>query len=165
MDVRNVDVTHVAEEVSADVLSRGWDNPPDIKIQPGMYANADPGLLRLLLENLVDNACKYSPNGGEVEIGSRNEQGETVFFVKDTGIGFDMQYEGKIFLPFERLVLETEFPGTGIGLANVHRIIKRHGGHISAQSKVGEGTTFSFTLGNCVVHERPPALEMCDFSL
>ena len=146
MDCKRVDLSLVAKEVADDVLSRGWEKPPRIDIEPGMMADGDPGLLRLLLENLLDNACKYSPKGGCIRVGSRREGDETVFFVKDTGIGFDMKYAPKIFLPFERLVLESEFPGTGIGLANAQRVVKRHGGRIWARSQIGKGTTFYFTL-------------------
>jgi len=148
MDHRQIDLSQLCHDIAEEVVTRGWPNPPRIDIEPGMTATGDPGLLRLLLENLLDNACKYSPNGGCVRIGSRKEGDETVFFVKDKGVGFDMKYEHKIFLPFERLVLESEFPGTGIGLANAQRIVKRHGGRIWARSQLGKGTTFFFTLGD-----------------
>ena len=155
MEVRPVNLSAVAKEVSDEVLTRGWDKPPHIDIEPGMTANGDPGLLRLLLENLIDNACKYSPKGGCIQVGSRMEGDETVFFVKDTGVGFDMRYEPKIFLPFERLVLESEFPGTGIGLANAKRVVKRHGGHIWAKSQLGKGATFFFTINGAKAEEAP----------
>ena len=153
MDNKRLDLSMLAKEVADDVLSRGWDKPPRIDIEPGMMTCGDPGLLRLLLENLMDNACKYSPKGGCIRVGSRREGEETVFFVKDTGIGFDMKYAPKIFLPFERLVLESEFPGTGIGLANAHRVVKRHGGKIWARAQLGKGATFYFTLGDCRAEE------------
>jgi signal transduction histidine kinase len=147
MEKKRVNLSLLAREVADDVLSRGWQNVPRVDIEPTMGATGDPGLLRLLIENLLDNACKYSPNGGCIRIGCTVEGQETVFFVQDTGIGFDMKYEHKIFLPFERLVLESEFPGTGIGLANALRVVKRHGGRIWARSQLGEGATFFFTLG------------------
>ncbi len=153
MESRCIDISQLASEIADEVVTRGWPNPPRVEVEPGMTANGDPGLLRLLLENLLDNACKYSPNGGTVRIGSRNEGDETVYFVKDSGVGFDMKYEHKIFLPFERLVLETEFPGTGIGLANVQRIVKRHGGRVWAKSHLGKGASFFFTLGDCKLTE------------
>jgi two-component system, sensor histidine kinase and response regulator len=157
MENKLVELSRVAHEVADDVLSRGWEKPPRIDIEPAMVAHGDPGLLRLLLENLLDNACKYSPKGGCIRVGSRLEGEETVFFVKDTGIGFDMKYVPKIFLPFERLVLESEFPGTGIGLANAQRVVKRHGGKIWATSQVGKGTTFYFTLGDSKPEESTSA--------
>jgi two-component system sensor histidine kinase/response regulator len=153
METRSVDLSKIARDVADDVLSRGWDNPPKIEVEGEMCVNGDPGLLRLLLENLVDNACKYSPKGGCIRVGSRHEGDDTVYFIKDTGIGFDMKYEHKIFLPFERLVLETEFPGTGIGLANAQRVVKRHGGKIWAKSQLGKGTTFFFTIGDIKVED------------
>jgi signal transduction histidine kinase len=98
------------------------------------------------MTNLMENACKFSPNGGKIKVGVKNEKGVEVFFVRDKGIGFHMDYAHKVFQPFERLVTEDEFPGTGIGLANVQRIVTRHGGRVWVESKVGKGTTFYFTL-------------------
>jgi len=115
----------------------------EVEVQEGMVANADAGLVRTVLQNLLDNACKFSPARGRVFVGQR----DGVFSVRDEGIGFDMQFAAKIFLPFERLVADSEFPGTGIGLANVDRIVKRHGGRVWVESEVGQGTTFFFTLG------------------
>ena len=148
LEKTNVDLSRMAHDVVDEALVKEILKPPRVTIQPGMYAHADPSLMRLLYQNLIDNAIKYSPNGGCIEIGCDLEKGETVFFVKDHGIGFDMKYVPKIFLPFERLVLESEFPGTGIGLANVHRIVKRHGGRVWAQSEPEHGSTFFFTLGD-----------------
>jgi signal transduction histidine kinase len=96
--------------------------------------------------NLIENACKYSPEGGEIHVSSIVQDGNAVMFVRDSGIGFPMEYRHKVFLPFERLVGESTFPGTGIGLANAKRIVSRHGGKIWAESIVGKGSTFFFTL-------------------
>jgi PAS domain S-box-containing protein len=118
-----------------------------VKVEEGLQARADPKLLRLAVQNLVQNAAQFSPDGGIIEIGSMNTTEGLAFYVRDSGIGFDMNYVGKLFLPFERLHNEGEYPGTGIGLANVRRIVERHGGRTWAESKgPGTGATFYFTL-------------------
>jgi signal transduction histidine kinase len=96
-----------------------------------------------VLNNLLENACKFAHEGGPIRVGQK----DGVFFVEDHGIGFDQQYAERIFLPFERLVLERDYPGTGIGLANVKRIIDRHSGKVWAMSAgPGQGATFYFSL-------------------
>lgn len=118
-----------------------------IEIQDGLEAAGDPKLVRLALGNLIDNACKFTPQGGSVKVGQRASPFGLAFYVEDQGIGFDQKYEPKLFLPFERLHGDTDFPGTGIGLANVKRIIERHGGKVWAESAgAGKGATFYFTL-------------------
>lgn len=120
-----------------------------VTIGEGMTAEGDPRLLPLLLHNLLENAWKYTGKreDGVIVFGCREEGGERIFFVRDNGIGFDMAHLDKLFGVFQRLVPETEFPGTGIGLAIAHRIVTRHGGWIRAEGKPGEGACFSFTLG------------------
>jgi signal transduction histidine kinase len=103
---------------------------------------ADADAVRVVLTNLLDNAAKYSPNGGRIAFGVK----DGAFFVQDEGIGFDMRYAEKIFRPFERLHRDVEFKGTGIGLANVKRIVERHGGHVWVESHPGAGSIFYFTL-------------------
>jgi len=137
------DLTAVAFDVVEELSPRGVR----IQIAPGMQAFGDPKLVRFVLLNLVENACKFSPAGGTVLVGVEPVEGGHAFFVRDQGIGLDMQYAHKVFLPFERLVLDTEFPGTGIGLANVQRIVQRHGGRVWVDSQPGQGATFYFTLG------------------
>jgi len=113
-----------------------------------MNANGDKNLLGLALQNLLGNAWKYSGKTAEprIETGIVEHNGKQAYFVHDNGVGFDMTYADKLFKPFQRLHKATEFTGTGIGLATVQRIIRRHGGEVWAESKVGEGATFYFTL-------------------
>jgi len=119
-----------------------------ITIQQGMQAIGDPRLLRVVLENLLGNACKFTANNPSPSIyfGCRQENDNPVFFVKDNGVGFDPEYAYKLFKPFQRLHDISEFEGTGIGLATVNRIIQRHGGKVWASSVLGQGAEFNFTL-------------------
>ena len=133
-----VDLTAIARDIAPQV--EGPDHP--VIIQDGLTTQGDPNLLHLLLQNLMENARKFSPNGGEITVGKTG----STFFVRDQGIGFDMAYAEKIFIPFERLVRNDEIPGTGIGLANVKRIVDKHGGSIWASSALGQGTTIYFTI-------------------
>jgi PAS domain S-box-containing protein len=138
-----VDVSALAQDVAEELFAREWRTPVSFVVQRGMNAQADQKLLRFVLLNLMENACKFSPEGGAIEVGSS----DGALYVRDKGIGFDMEYAPKVFMPFERLVREDEFPGTGIGLANVKRIVERHHGRVWAESEPGKGTTFYFTLG------------------
>ncbi|MBD3317591.1 MAG: GHKL domain-containing protein, partial [Chitinivibrionales bacterium] len=108
----------------------------------------DPRLVRIAMENLLDNAWKYSSQklNARIEFGVRYENGTEIYYVADNGVGFDMASAYKVFAPFQRLHGSSEYPGTGIGLATVQRVIRRHGGDIRADSTPGRGTTFSFTL-------------------
>jgi light-regulated signal transduction histidine kinase (bacteriophytochrome) len=113
---------------------------------PGVQADA--GLLRQVWANLIDNALKYtrSRSRAVIEIGSKPQDGELLFYVRDNGVGFDPQYAGKLFGVFQRLHQTEEFEGTGIGLANVRRVIQKHGGRTWAEGQVDAGATFYFTL-------------------
>jgi PAS domain S-box-containing protein len=143
VDLRGL-VVQVIEDLRAEAGLR------EIKWQIGDLppCQADPALLKQVYSNLIGNALKYTrPRPASViEIGSRKQRGETVYFVRDNGVGFDMRYAGNLFGVFQRLHSETEFEGTGIGLAIVQRIVNRHGGKIWAESEVDKGATFSFTL-------------------
>jgi light-regulated signal transduction histidine kinase (bacteriophytochrome) len=147
MDVTDVDFSWLAQEIAADLAGRYNDRTVNVDIQSGLRVRADEGLSRILIHNLLDNAFKYSPEGGQISVTQEEVDGAQAFCIRDTGIGFEMKYAKKLFLPFERLVLEKEFPGTGIGLAIVHRIVHRHGGRIWAEGAPGEGAVFRFTLG------------------
>lgn len=136
------DVSMLAAEIANELRVDGRHNGVEFDIEPALQACGDVRLIRFVLLNLMENASKFSPNGGVVTVGQR----DGVFFVRDQGIGFDPRYAHKLFLPFERLVNDTEYPGTGIGLANVHRIVQRHGGTVWAESEPGKGATFWFTL-------------------
>jgi len=118
-----------------------------VVVQESMSTVADPRLIRLLLGNLISNALQYSPKGGQIHVGCEPTENGLAFFVRDQGTGFDMQFADQIFRPFERLVSDTEFPGTGVGLANVARIVSKHQGKVWAVSELGKGSTFYFTLG------------------
>jgi PAS domain S-box-containing protein len=140
-----VNVTELASEAARSVLPTYSGRPFTLSIADRMEAQGDPAALRLVLENLIDNAAKYSPAGGEIQVGRADSGG--AFFVGDQGIGLDMAYVDRIFRPFERLHRDEDYPGTGIGLANVKRIVERHGGRIWVESQPGAGATFLFTLG------------------
>ncbi|MBA3386808.1 MAG: GHKL domain-containing protein [Chthoniobacterales bacterium] len=122
----------------------------DVEWQIGALpeVQADAGLLRQVWANLIDNALKYtrSRSGAVIEIGSTPQDGELLFYVRDNGVGFDPQYAGKLFGVFQRLHQTEEFEGTGIGLANVRRVIQKHGGRTWAEGQVDAGATFYFTL-------------------
>lgn len=147
LDTQNVDITGLAKDAAQSALHHEWPAPIEINVHDGMRAECDPQMVAILLQNLVENACKYSPNGGRIEIGQKLEDDRRSFFVSDEGVGFEMKYAHKIFQPFERLVLENEFPGTGIGLASAQRVVNRHRGEIWVESEPGVGSTFYFTLG------------------
>jgi light-regulated signal transduction histidine kinase (bacteriophytochrome) len=120
-----------------------------IEIADGLAARGDARLVTIVLVNLLGNAWKFTAKQQEARIAFEQEkkENETVFSVQDNGAGFDMAYADKLFAPFQRLHQDSEFEGTGIGLATVQRVVSRHRGRIWAESVVGKGTTFFFTLG------------------
>jgi signal transduction histidine kinase len=150
---QEVSVSEIACSVREDLLSRQWEADPEIVVQPDVWCNADPGLLRICLLNLMENACKYSAGRPWIEVGL-DQTG--VIFVRDRGEGFDMKYAEMIFEPFQRLEKDSATPGSGIGLAIVKRIVERHGGKVWATSVPGIGTTFYLKLaGRARVGEGP----------
>jgi len=139
-----LDLSAIASNVANQLTKEHQSNACRFTIQEGVIGCGDPILIRIVLLNLMQNACKFSPQEGEVVFGQDEKKN---YFVRDSGIGFEQRYADKMFLPFERLVNAAEYPGTGIGLANVRRIVERHGGRIWAQSKgLGSGASFFFSL-------------------
>jgi light-regulated signal transduction histidine kinase (bacteriophytochrome) len=128
------------------------DRAVEFVIGGGFTENGDSALVGAVIENLLSNAWKFTRNQpkARIEFGSIQEGGHTAYFVRDNGAGFDMAYAQKLFGVFQRLHTPSEFEGTGIGLATVQRIVRRHGGRVWAEGKVGEGACFHFTLGNSV---------------
>lgn len=143
-----VDLGEMAQQVVAALQENAPQRRVEVRIARGLNAAGDPNLLRVVLQNLLANAWKFSNKQSlaHIEFGARDENGETVFFVRDDGAGFDMAYANKLFGAFQRLHGAREFPGSGIGLAMAERIINRHGGRIWADAAVGKGATFYFTL-------------------
>lgn len=147
MTWHEVDLSSLAEGAVQDLRN---DGSKHIKfhVQEGLTATGDPTLLRMVLDNLISNAIKFTQEkaNGEIWFGAEMKGEDKVYFVKDNGVGFDMEHADKLFRPFERLHAESAYPGSGIGLANVQRILARHGGKIWAESAPDEGATFHFTL-------------------
>lgn len=144
----SVDLSAIAEDVAQDLQSQAPTRQVVWRITPGITAVADPGQMRLLLENLLGNAFKYSRNAAtaEISVESVPRDDATEFIVRDNGAGFDMAYAGKLFQPFQRLHGRKEFEGTGIGLATVMRVVTRHGGSITAAAAPGKGAQFRVVL-------------------
>jgi signal transduction histidine kinase len=145
---KEVDVTALAARVAAELARRDAERAVRVEIAPGLSAHADPQLLTIVLENLMGNAWKFTGKsaGALIEVGQERNGASGPFYVKDNGAGFDMAYADKLFGAFQRLHLDTDFEGTGIGLVTVQRIVSRHGGRIWAEGAVGQGATFRFTL-------------------
>lgn len=143
-----VDVSALAWEVAQALSAQAEGRQAQVSITAGMRAHADEGLLRIVLENLIGNAFKFTSKRDcpVIEIGAEAGESGTVFHVRDNGAGFDMGYAGKLFGAFQRLHGRDEFPGTGIGLATCQRIVHRHGGRIWVDAAVEKGATFFFTL-------------------
>ena len=143
-----VDMNRLFESVIKQLQSSQPDRSVAFVNEGAVVAHGDPVLLRAVLENLISNAWKFTNNrpNAQITFGSREDDANPVFFVRDNGAGFDMAHAEKLFAPFQRLHDATQFPGTGIGLATVERIVHRHGGRIWAEGAVEGGATFQFTL-------------------
>jgi PAS domain S-box-containing protein len=148
MTRERVDVTDLAGRILAELGRQSPDRMVRLTIAPAMMASGDPRLLRVALENLLENAWKFTTGreDARIEVGQTEGGSAPVFFVRDNGAGFDPAYVGKLFTPFQRLHASSEFPGTGIGLATVRRIMHRHGGRVWADGQPGQGACFYFTL-------------------
>ena len=145
-----VNLSEIARGVVTELERREPERIVDVNIEEGLATDGDKRLLRIILNNLLGNAWKFTSNEAEPRIvfGHEQNNGETSYFVRDNGAGFDMAYVGKLFGAFQRLHTAGEFEGTGIGLATVQRIVHRHGGRVWAEGAVDEGATFYFTLPN-----------------
>ncbi|ACM19610.1 sensor histidine kinase, PAS and PAS domain-containing [Geotalea daltonii FRC-32] len=166
----DVDLSELAIVVTAELHITCPERNVSFIIDNGMVVKGDPSLLRSVMENLFGNAWKYTSKEPDtrIEFSSRVENGSTVFLIRDNGAGFNMAHADKLFAPFQRLHSEHEFPGNGIGLATVQRIIQRHGGRIWAESSPGDGASFYFTLGcynGAVPGEESPLLSAGEASL
>jgi len=148
MNCENVNLSSHAEAIAGELTTSSPERKVIFNIQPGMITKADNNLIPVVLYNLFSNAWKYSMYKPEtkIEFASMEKEGNTVYFIRDNGAGFDMKYVDKLFGAFQRLHLNSEFEGTGIGLATVKRIIHRHGGTVWAEGEVNKGATFYFTL-------------------
>jgi PAS domain S-box-containing protein len=146
---RTVDLTSLAGTIVARLKEANPDRSIEFIVAPQLKCTGDARLLEIALTNLLANAVKFTGprTSARIEFGQVTDQGSPAFFVRDNGVGFDMAYAGMLFAPFQRLHKTSEFPGSGIGLATVQRVIHRHGGRIWAEARVGAGATFYFTLG------------------
>ena len=147
-----VDLSALAVEISAGLQAQSPARAVKFEIEPGLWVQGDLPLLHIVLENLLNNAYKFSSRCDPacIQVGATGQGDKRVYFVRDNGVGFDMAYVGKLFAPFQRLHGTSEFPGTGIGLVTIQRIIRRHGGRIWPEAQVGLGATFYFTLGEAI---------------
>jgi light-regulated signal transduction histidine kinase (bacteriophytochrome) len=148
LQVQTVDLSALAREVATDLARADAGRTVDVVIAPGLSAAADGRLAKMLLEQLLGNAWKFTRHvaAARVEVGAATAGDVRAFFVRDNGAGFNGAYAHKLFRPFQRLHTAAEFPGTGIGLAMVNRIVTRHGGRAWAEGAVGAGATISFTF-------------------
>jgi two-component system NtrC family sensor kinase len=144
----DVDLTRIALRIGTRLQESSPNRKVNLVVQEGLAARGDPRLLTAVLENLLGNAWKFTSKSAEarIEVGLAEEAGQAVFFVRDNGAGFDQAYAHKLFGAFQRLHAASDYEGTGIGLATVQRIVRRHGGRIRAEGEVGRGATFYFTI-------------------
>jgi signal transduction histidine kinase len=144
----NIDLTGLCRTIVKRQLERWPKRELQIKVDPRMRVDADPRLVEVALENLVENAIKFTATRpqSEIHIGKRPINGKPAFFVHDNGVGFDPKYATNLFGVFQRLHSASEFPGTGVGLATVQRILQRHNGRVWAESQIDQGATFYFTF-------------------
>ncbi|MEP6574517.1 MAG: response regulator [Gemmatimonadota bacterium] len=148
MNVGSVDLSAFARAIFTELAASDPSREVECVVAPGAVVHGDDRLLRIVLENLLQNAWKFTAErkSARIEFGFDDLGKGRRFFIRDDGAGFDMAHAGRLFLPFERLHDETSFPGSGVGLATVHRIINRHRGEIWAEAAAGNGATFFFTL-------------------
>ena len=145
-----VNLSAIARIVASELGKNEPERMVEFDIPDGLIVDADSRLMKVALENLLGNAWKFTSKiaGARIVIGTQQREGVTVYYVRDNGAGFNMDYAGKLFSPFQRLHRDSDFPGTGIGLATVYRIFDRHGGRVWAEGAVGKGATFYFTISS-----------------
>ncbi|MDV6030899.1 MAG: GHKL domain-containing protein [Phycisphaera sp. RhM] len=154
MKLSDVDLSRLATEISQALQHADPKRLVDWNIDEGLWSYGDDGLLQILLTNLLENAWKYTSREprAKIEFGYDASDDKNPFFIRDNGIGFDASHGTKVFAPFQRMHARSQFPGTGIGLATVKRIVERHDGQIWFETEEGKGATFYFCLGNPVPH-------------
>ncbi|WP_374260251.1 PAS domain S-box protein [Zoogloea sp.] len=155
LERRPVDLTHLAQVICDELRQQEPEREVRIDIAPDLQVEGDPSLMRTVLENLIGNAWKFTGrvDHPEIRFEATRHEGIDAFVVRDNGAGFDMRYRENLFRPFQRLHSDREFPGTGIGLATVARIVRRHGGEVWAEGEVGKGASLYFSIG------QPPVLQ------
>lgn len=155
MHLRPVNLSTLVREISGKLHATAEERKVDWVIAPNIIAQGDPGLLRVAMENLLANAWKYTARIASARIEfsvDRRPDGMPIYYVRDNGAGFDMKYAHHLFAPFQRLHAESDFAGTGVGLATVQRIVQKHGGRIWPEAAPNQGATFYFTLPSISVH-------------
>jgi light-regulated signal transduction histidine kinase (bacteriophytochrome) len=148
MQRKSFDLSEMASSIIADLREADPDRSVKVDIKSRLEVFADPGLIEIALSNLLPNAWKFTKKTehARIELGTMDQDGMIIYYVRDNGAGFDQQFAEKMFRPFHRLHLEEDFEGTGIGLAIVERIIIRHGGKVWAEGEVGKGATIYFSI-------------------
>jgi light-regulated signal transduction histidine kinase (bacteriophytochrome) len=144
-----VDLSEIASSLAYELQQNEPSRQAEFDISSGISVYADLGLMNIVMDNLISNAWKFTSGreAARIEFSARRDEcGRTVCFVRDNGVGFDMKYASQLFIPFHRLHSESDFPGTGIGLAIIRRIIERHGGCVWAEARENEGAAFYFVL-------------------
>jgi PAS domain S-box-containing protein len=143
-----IDLSEMAKSITEELKAAQPQRQAEFIVASGIMVKGDKALLEILLRNLLENSWKYTGQrlNAKIEVGMISQIEKEVYYIKDNGIGFDMKYYDKLFQPFQRLTTDKAYSGTGIGLATAQRVIRRHGGKIWAESEVGKGTTFYFTI-------------------
>jgi light-regulated signal transduction histidine kinase (bacteriophytochrome) len=150
LSLASVDLSRMARECAVLLKESAPERKVVFKIADQLSVRGDETLLKAAIANLMENSWKYTgkKESATIELGRKQEGDSTIFYLRDDGVGFDMRYADKLFGPFQRMHRESEYEGTGIGLATVQRIIHRHGGRIWADAAVDGGATFFFTLSD-----------------
>jgi len=148
MNFEEVNLSFIVQEIANSLTETDSSRNVSFLIPENIITSGDPNLLKIVFENLLSNAWKFTSRNDTtvIEFGTLKENSKTVYYIRDNGVGFDMKYVDKLFSAFQRLHSEKEYPGVGVGLSTVQRIIRRHHGDIWAKSQLNEGTTFYFTL-------------------